>query len=111
MFITEDTQGEIHDRQAGMPSGNDEETIPQPDLFSISQASSIHQAQCEYEQNEDLLAVTQLKMKNLKRTLVEVPVEDIQRIVEINDRIRMLETDIQQLSETLLQLKTHGGGF
>ena len=101
MFITESTQDESLCQHRGTPPGNDAEQIPQPDLFQASDAA--HAQPTDLEQKEDLLAVTELKIRNLRRSLISVPVQDIQRIVEINDKIRVLESDIHHLSQELLQ--------
>ena len=101
MFITENTQDESLRQQTGTLPGNDAEQIPQPDLFQASDTA--HAKPTDLEQKEDLLAVTELKVRNLRQSLISVPVQDIQRIVEINEKIRVLESDIHDLSQELLQ--------
>lgn len=91
MFITEGAQDAPLSQKA-----------PQQDLFLPSPTGKKEQ-QNDLERKQDLLAVTQLKIRNLKRTLITVPIGDMQKIMEINDKIRILESEIQTLSEELFK--------
>ena len=81
----------------GVFIGKSEGSKPQPDLFD--QAYYVFDNNNDIIKNRDLLAIANRKLDNLRRRLLGVPIQDINRIMEINQEISDLEGNIERLAQ------------
>ncbi|MGB3619867.1 hypothetical protein FT643_03985 [Ketobacter sp. MCCC 1A13808] len=81
----------------GVFIGKSEGCLPQQDLFD--QAHYVFDNDSDIVKNLDLLAIANRKLKNLRQKLIDVPMKDINRIMELNDEIVQLESSIEQMKK------------
>ena len=91
-----EAQKEFHYyNEEGVFIGKSEGAHPQKDLFE--QAHYIFDNHSDIVKNQDLLAIAQRKLRNLRGELISVPIKDITKIMELNQRIAQLEQSIEEL--------------
>lgn len=96
MWDNEDLLKEFHYyNEEGVFIGKSEGTCPQQDLFD--KAHYVFDDQSEIVKNQDLLAIAKRKLVNLRKELLGIPMKDITRIMEMNQRIEQLEENIEDL--------------
>jgi len=81
----------------GVFIGKSEGTVPDESLFD--QAHYVFDSNSDVVKNLDLMAIMQRKLKNLRAELVKVPVQHIDRIMELNRQIQELEQNIAELQK------------
>ena len=79
----------------GVFIGKSEGTAPDEQLFN--QAHYVFDDHYDVVKNLDLLAIMRRRLLNLRRELVNVPVKQMERIMEINRQIRVLEQNIVEI--------------
>ena len=96
MWSDEETFREFHYyNEDGVFIGKSEGSCPQKDLFE--QAHYVFDNQSEIIKNQDLLAITKRKLRNVRNQLIDIPMQDISKIMELNQRIEQLEKSIEEL--------------
>ena len=81
----------------GVFIGKSEGAVPDESLFN--QAHYVFDSNSDVVKNLDLMAIMQRKLKNLRAELVKVPVQHIDRIMELNRQIQELEQNIAELQK------------
>lgn len=81
--------------EEGVFIGKSEGLSPQQDLFT--QAHYVFDSDSDIVKNQDLLAIAERKLQNLRQKLIQVPMQDISRIMELNQEIQQLELSIETL--------------
>ena len=79
----------------GVFIGKSEGTQPEDELFR--QAHYVFDSNNDTLKNLDLLMIMRRKLKNLRVALVNVPIKQIDQIMEINRQISELEQNIAEL--------------
>ena len=79
----------------GVFIGKSEGTAPDEQLFR--QAHYVFDNNSDVVKNLDLLAIMRRRLLNLRRELVNVPVQQMEKIMEINRQIRVLEQNIVEI--------------
>ena len=79
----------------GVFIGKSEGTAPEEHLFR--QAHYVFDNNCDVVKNLDLIAIMQRRLKNLRHELVNVPMQQMEKIMELNRQIRQLEQDLQAI--------------
>ena len=79
----------------GVFIGKSEGTAPEEHLFR--QAHYVFDNNSDVVKNLDLIAVMQRRLQNLRKELVNVPVQQMEKIMELNQRIHQLEQDLQTI--------------
>ncbi len=69
----------------------------QPDEQLFRQAHYVFDSSNDVVKNLDLLAIMRRRLLNLRRELVNVPVQQMERIMEINRQIQVLEHNISEI--------------
>jgi hypothetical protein len=68
----------------------------QPDEHLFRQAHYVFDSNNDTVKNRDLLIIMQRRLKNLRATLIKVPIQQMDQIMEINRQIRELEQNIAE---------------
>ena len=79
----------------GVFIGKSEGTLPDEQLFQ--QAHYVFDSNNDTIKNLDLLVILRKKLKNLRTALVNVPIQQMDQIMEINQQIREVEQNIAEL--------------
>ena len=79
----------------GVFIGKSDGAAPDEQLFN--QAHYVFDDHNDVVKNLDLLAIMRRRLLNLRRELVNVPVKQMERIMEINRQIRVLEQNIVEI--------------
>jgi len=69
---------------------------PQPDEQLFRQAHYVFDSNNDTVKNLDLLIIMRRKLKNLRSALVNVPIQQMDQILEINRQIEELEQNIEE---------------
>ncbi len=102
MWDDEDILKEFHYyNEEGVFIGKSEGTSPQQDLFD--KAHYVFDDASEIIKNQDLLAIAKRRLKNLRKELLDIPMKDITRIMEMNQQIAQLEKNIEDLRNSGLK--------
>lgn len=88
--------------EEGVFIGKSEGLSPQQDLFT--QAHYVFDSDSDIVKNQDLLAIAERKLQNLRQKLIQIPMQDINLIMELNQEIHELEQNIERLRQQNLDL-------
>ena len=83
--------------EEGVFIGKSEGTAPEEHLFQ--QAHYVFDSNSDVVKNLDLVAIMQKRLKNLRQELVNVPMQQMEKIMDLNRRIRELEQNIAELQK------------